>query len=594
MLAAHNLPDLDVPAELKAAAEKTKILHLPTSQDPPAEIPLTEAQQQLEPYQVLGWCTDRRKVWYRHRKTAQIASDVPYGQAELLKLAPLQHWWDTYPIKNDDGEVIRCNWAQAADDIARAADDGGVFAPDQVRGRGIWIDDGRTVWHLGDRLEVDGVETPLNDLQSRSQYGLMPALPINPQVAPLDDDHGRLILQVLKDCGWQGPSDHLHLAGFVVLSNVGGALRKRPGLQVTSPYGSGKSDTIEHAILHLQGGIGRISSGSTEAGIRQLIGRDALPCTVDESEAEDGRKREAQLQLVRLSYDGIPQVKGTPSGDAMTFCLCSSLALAGINAPIENPVDRSRMAVIGRRMMTAHQWAAVSRRRESLITREIGQRLIRRTVSNLPALLANITTIGRVISGQIASNEGGHAGDTYGTLLAGAHHLTNIATLTDNEAQSWMDSVGWEFDHINTDHTDRKAGAEGRQCLEHLLAHEMPWHDPGDRESGRPGTGRLTVRELVNLAHNSPRSIEGQEARTALGRKGIYATDDGLAVARSSPATHAIFSTTKWMKGGHAFRLLEIEGTTRTSGDEGVRFPSGGIHRGVVVPWASVGALGEA
>ena len=118
-------------------------------------------------------------------------------------------------------------------------------------------------------------------------------------------------------------------------------------------------------------------------------------------------------------------------------------------------------------------------------------------------------------------------------------------------------------------------------------------------EPSPPATPGLILPSYTNpwdaaLAHNSPRSIEGQEARTALGRKGIYATDDGLAVARSSPATHAIFSTTKWMKGGHAFRLLEIEGTTRTSGDGGVRFPSGGIHRGVVVPWAAVGGLGEA
>ena len=45
MVAAHNLPDLDVTVELKAAAEKAKILPLQTSQDPPAEIPLTEAQQ---------------------------------------------------------------------------------------------------------------------------------------------------------------------------------------------------------------------------------------------------------------------------------------------------------------------------------------------------------------------------------------------------------------------------------------------------------------------------------------------------------------------------------------------------------------------
>jgi hypothetical protein len=555
------------------------------------EAPAAEAQPEPEPYQVLGWCVDRRKVWYRHRQTAQIASAVPYGQAELLKLAPLAHWWDTYPIKNIDGEVIRCNWAQAANDIARAADDAGVFEPDQVRGRGVWIDDRRVVWHLGDRLEVDGVETPLADLRSRSQYGLMPALPIDPKVAPLDDDHGRHILQVLKDCGWQGPSDHLHLAGYTVLSNVGGALRKRPGLQVSSPYGSGKSDVIENGILPLQGGIGRISSGSTEAGIRQLIGRDALPCTIDESEAEDGRKREAQLRLVRLSFDGKDQVKGTPSGEAMTFCLRSSLALAGINAPIDNPADRSRIAVIGRRMMPADQWNEVSRRRDSLITDEIGQRLIRRTVSNLPALLKNIATMGRVISGQMASNEGGRAGDTYGALLAGAHHLTSTEVLTDSAALDWLDSVGWEIGHADTDDTDRKAGAEGRQCLEYLLAHEIRWQPAYDPDAGRPSTGSLTVRELVALAHLSPRSIDGQEARTALGRKGIHAIDDGLAVARSSPATHAIFSATKWMKGGHGSRLLEIDGTTRTNGT--MRFPSGGSHRAVIVPWAAVGALGE-
>ncbi|MEI7666794.1 MAG: hypothetical protein WCI65_12180 [Synechococcaceae cyanobacterium ELA263] len=551
-----------------------------------------EAQPEPEPYQVLGWCTERRKVWYRHRQTAQIASALPYGQAELLKLAPLQHWWDAYPVKNDDGEVIRCNWARAASELIEAANRSGVFEIEQVRGRGVWLDDGRVVWHLGDQLEVDGQKMALTDLQSRSQYGLMPALPIDLEVDPLGDDHGRQILQVLKDRGWQGPSDHLHLAGWIVLSSVGGALRKRPGLQITSPFGSGKSDTIERVIDPLQGGIGRSTTGSTEAGIRQLIGRDALPCTVDESEAEDGRKREAQLRLVRFSYDGIPQVKGTPGGGPMTFCLRSALALAGINSPIDNPADRSRMAVISPRHLPADQWNEVSRRRDSLITVEIGQRLLRRTVSSLPALLANITTFGHLVGGQIASNEAGRAGDTFGALLAGAHHLTSTAELTKDEAQTWLDSIGWEIGHADTDDSDRKAGAEGRQCLEHLLGHEVRWNDPGDRESGRPTTGSLTVRELVALAHLSPRSIDGQEARTALGRKGIHATPEGLAVAGcSSPGTIAIFSPTKWMKGGHRSRLLEIEGTTRTNGT--VRFPHGGSHRAVIVPWDAVGALGE-
>jgi hypothetical protein len=557
---------------------------------PPDELAHRRAGRQQEPYQVLGWCPERKRVWYRHRQTAQIASANPYGQAELLKLAPRAHWWATYPVRDEHGHVIRCDWNEAASELIEAANHAGVFEPEQTRGRGVWDDDGRVVWHLGDRLEVDGLETPLTELHSAHQYGLLPSLAIDLKVEPLDDDHGSKILQVLKDCGWQRPSDHLHLAGFVVLSNVGGALRKRPGLQVTSPYGSGKSDTIENSINPLQAGLGRISTGSTEAGIRQLIGRDALPCTVDESEAEDGRKREAQLRLVRYSFDGIPQVKGTPSGDPITFCLRSSLALAGINAPITNPADLSRMAVIGRRTLPADRWAAVSQRRAEVITMEIGQRLIRRTVSNLPVLLANITTFGLVIGGQIPGNESGRAGDTYGALLAGAHHLTSTKMLSKSEALTWLDSVDWSFSDTATADTDRTAGAEGRQCLEYLLANEMPWIDRDDRDG--PSTGTITVRELVELARNSlaaPR--KGKAAHEALGRKGIRTTDEGLAVARSAPAIQGVFDSTKWKQGGHADRLLEIDGTTRTNGT--MRFPQGGSHRAVVVPWAAVVVPGE-
>jgi putative DNA primase/helicase len=542
-----------------------------------------------ETYQVLGWCPKRESVWYRHRTTAQIAAVKPSGQAELLKLAPLTYWEAAYPIKGKDGNVNRCDWGMAASALIEAANLAGVFEPEQTRGRGVWEDNGRIVWHLGDHLEVDGQKTSLTEISSVHYYALLPALSIDRAVAPLDDEHGCKILQVLKDCNWQRPADHLHLAGFVVLSNVCGALRKRPGLQVTSPYGSGKSDTIENTINPLQAGLGRISTGSTEAGIRQLIGRDALPCTVDESEAEDGNKREAQLRLVRYSFDGVPQVKGTPSGEPIVFCLRSSLALAGINAPITNPADLSRMAVISRATLPADRWAAVSRQRAAVITVEIGQRLIRRTVSYLPTLLANIATFGTVISGQIGGNESGRAGDTYGALLAGAHHLTSTKAVTEDEAQTWLDSVGWSFDDTATVDTDRTAGAEGRQCLEYLLANEGRWVDPGDRDG--PGTQSLTVRELVSLARNSPGTCSGQAARIALGRKGIHAVDEGLAVARSAPGTQAIFGTTKWRQGGHTDRLLEIDGSTRTNGT--MRFPKGGSHRAVVVPWAAVGILGE-
>lgn len=552
------------------------------------EPPRSDAQ----PYTVLGWNAERNAVWYRHHGTAQIATIKPSGQPELLKLAPLDHWRDRYPRTNKEGEITGIHWGTAASDLIEAANVAGVFQEAEMRGRGVWLDAGHVVWHLGDRLEVDGERVPLAEHRSRKHYRLMPALELDTQAAPLTDEHGAVILQVLRDCGWVGASDHLHLAGFCVLSNVGGALPKRPGLQITSPFGSGKTDTIDNVIVPLQGGIGLLSSGSTEAGVRQLLGIDTLPATIDESEAEDGKRREAQLRLVRYSYDGKPVIKGTPGGEAMTFCLRSSLALAGINSPIDNPADRSRIAVISRKNLPEADWAAVAQRRAEAITAEIGQRLIRRTVSTLPALLANVATFAKVISSKITTGDAGRTGDTWGALLAGAHHLVSTAALNEAAAVAWLDSVGWDLSHTDADEQDRRAGAEGRQCLDHLLSHRVQWREAFDPDAGRPSTGVLSVRELVSIARMQHFCAERDEAEKALGRLGLRAMPDGLAVANKDPGIAPIFASTKWAKDAHKARLLELDGAARTSGP--LHFPSNASRRAVLVPWQIVGDLGEA
>jgi hypothetical protein len=66
MVAAHNLPDLDVEAYLKAAAEKAKILHLPTSQDPTNKV-MTLAE-------------------VKERMAAAVADGISQSDIELLRL----------------------------------------------------------------------------------------------------------------------------------------------------------------------------------------------------------------------------------------------------------------------------------------------------------------------------------------------------------------------------------------------------------------------------------------------------------------------------------------------------------------------------
>ena len=546
-----------------------------------------EQSKQPAPFKVLGWDTDRRQVFYRHRQTSQIASLKPYGAAELLRLASVDHWQQEHPRINDKGETVGVAWTAAASWLIEQADHADVFEPERVRGRGVWLDSGnRVVWHLGDRLEVDGTITRLVDHESRHHYGRLPALPINPAVEPLDDAHGRKILAVIKEMGWAGASDYLHVAGHAVTSNVCGALVKRPQLQSESPFGSGKTDNLENVITPLQAGIGYSSAGSTEAGIRQLVGSDSLPVTVDESEQEDGKKREALLRLVRYNFDGTEQNKGTPSGQGLRFRMRSSIALAGINAPIPNPADRSRIAVVTRKPIPGDQWAEVAARRAALITNEVGERLIRRTVTHLPALLANIATFGKVVAAMVTTGDSGRAGDTWGALLAGAHHLTSTAVISEAQALEWIRSVGWDYSHTNSDDTDRAAGAEGRQCLDHLLAHELRWRTALDPEDNRPTTDTITIRELVAMVRSNARSDAGKEAINALGRKGIKVTIDGLVVAHNAPGTQAILSSSKWSNGAHRARLLELPGAAATASP--VHFPTDTSRRAVLVPWAAL------
>jgi putative DNA primase/helicase len=564
------------------AAEAERIANLP--EPTPAEL---EAQQQAEeterlsreaaaPYRVLGWDSQRRRIWFQHRQSAQISSTTPGPSFDrLLPLGPLEYWESTFPADRRAGGV---DWSRAVSDLAVAADRAGVFDPAKVRGRGVWRDGGRIVWHLGDRLEVDGIETPLSALESSSHYLRLPALAIDPAAATLSDEHGQQILQLIERMGWSGPSDHLLLAGWFVLSNVCGALHKRPGLQISSGFGTGKSDTADNVIRPLQAGLGISCSGSTEAGIRQSIRHDVLPVLVDESEQADGSRRAQQLRLVRLAYDGQPMVKGTPHGEALEFTLRVAICLAGINAPIDNPADLSRIAVIGRRQLPGPEWQQIAAERAELVTIEAGQRLIRRTVSNLQTLLANIETMGRVLAAMAASCGSGRVGDTYGALLAGAHLLGSTEWLSDAAALAWLDSVGWNPAAPAADGVDRSADAEARQCLDHLLSHDLPWRDPDDRE--RSTTGRITVRELLELAlrRGAP------DAPEALGRLGLKADPErGVLVVNSGASIEPIFRGSKWSQGAHRARLLELAGAEPVASPP--RFPVLGSRRCVSVPW---------
>ena len=548
------------------------------SEEPITQNSSPQSEQQAELYRILGWCPDRNRIYYyQHRETGQISAITPNAQAgPLLRLAPLAYWETLYAGR------VGPNWSAASSAVIEQANQVGVFAIERVRGRGLWIDAGRTVWHLGDRLEVDGQEVALIEHRSAHHYPRLPALDIDPAAAPLSDAEGLEILQAVEAMGWATPLDALHLLGWAVLANVGGALDKRPVLQITSRFATGKTFTRERVLQPLLAGLAISRSNSTEAGIRQLLKADTLPVLIDESEGEDPHRREGHLRLARLSYDGSPTDRGTTHGQAISFAIRSSVAMVGINASINNPAERSRTVMLGRKQLPQADWASVDRRLAELLTVETGARLLRRIVNHLPTLRTNVSTFRRTVEGQLGGGAAARAGDTYGALLAGAHLLISTAQVDDTQAVGWLDSAGWSAEAAlgEAGMESQDGTAEGLQCLQHLLSHEEPWKADGT------GTGKLSVRELLQLARQHSSAADAEAARKALGRRGLKADDVGLRIANSPEALAPIYGRTKWRDGGHRARLQDLPGAYPSNGT--VRITPIGSVRATTIPWETI------
>lgn len=535
-----------------------------------------------EHYKVLGWCPDRKIIWYQHRQTGQIACITPSAQATpLLKLAPLEVWKRNFSSDKSPGGV---DWTKAASKVIESANREGVFSLDRLRGRGVWMDGGKVIWHLGDRLEVDGQPVDLIDFNGTYYYQRLPRLGIDPSTAPLSDAQGQEILDAVKAMGWCSSLDHLHLLGWIVLALVGGALKQRPVLQITCGFGKGKTYTLTVVIWPLLAGLAISQSNSTEAAIRQTLNTDTLPVLIDESEGEDHQRREGHLKLARLSFDGVATSRGTTHGKALTYAVRSSIALVGINATVTNPADRSRVVVVGRQPLPPQQWGPVDQKLQELLTVETGAQLLRRTVTNLPTLLANVATFRRVVEAQLPAGAAARAGDTYGALLAGALLLTSTKVVNEAEALNWLDAVKWgAAEALGVDAApEQSAAAEGEQCLAKLLSHEEPWRT----DSPEYGTGKISIRELLELARKPSGDEQHEQARNALGRRGIKATDHALVIANSAELLTPIYGNTKWRDGGHRMRLRDLPGADAGGS---VHFRVVRNQRATTIPWAAAG-----
>ena len=171
-------------------------LQRPRSDDGPEGPPPAEDRAEW-PFRVLGH--DRGQYFFLPRGGGQVVhlnARELHSPASLVALAPLDWWEAAFPGRDS------FNTRKAGNDVLRACERAGVFEPDRLRGRGAWLDDGRVVLHLGDRMLVDGAEEAPGDFRSHFIYEVARPLAV-PLGEPLADAEAAGLVRLCCQVPWE-------------------------------------------------------------------------------------------------------------------------------------------------------------------------------------------------------------------------------------------------------------------------------------------------------------------------------------------------------------------------------------------------------
>jgi putative DNA primase/helicase len=531
------------------------------------------------PFQCLGY--DSEANYYQPSSTGQILrlGRSSHTATQLVALAPLRHWETLYPSRTG------VNWAAAASDLHERSAATGMFAPERIRGRGAWWDNGRTVLHLGDRLITPDGEHPITEpFPSRHIYQRLKRLHGPGGVKPLSVEDAAVIVSIANRFRWEVPASGTLLVGWVVLGPICGALPWRPHLWLTAGAGTGKSAILDRFVVPLLGDFALVVSGATtEAGLRQTICCDAVPVVFDEAESNekgDQQRMQAILSLARVasSESSAAMLKGSPNGEVSRYRVRSMFLLSSIATALKQGADKSRFAQLTLRSPSdipkqereAH-WAALDRDLDCHITPELSRRLIARTAALIPMIRQAAGVFTRAAARHFDSQR---LGDQYGTLLAGAWSLLSDVAPTEAEAELCIAAHEWDSYSQSTEIPDE------RRCIQTILQRPIRV-ETNDKPLTR------TIGELVDLATSRDSCIEISPdlADQTLARHGLRAEPDRLLVSNTAKAIEQILADTAWVNSWPVV-LSRLPGAVRSGP---VRFRGAGmVTRAVALPLSSL------
>ena len=492
----------------------------------------------------------------------------------------LDYWTSKFPGARGSIDLVA-----AQQHLKRQCTNAQIWSPERIRQRGVWSDDGRVVLNTGQNVFLDGKR--VNPVKIKSDF----IYPLDKEMMgnminlddPAPDNYGRLIRDACSKARWTNPIHGDLLAGWIATAIVCGGIDWRTHIWLTGNHGSGKSTVIGQIVRYTLGDLAIYPVGkSTEAGIRQTVGNDAIPVVFDESEAgKDAEEhRSAVIQLMRQSSsDGTGRImKGSANHTAVSFTLRSAFMLSSIGVGLKEAADLTRTAVLTLRPLDAKTAAERALQQQqwkdflaacAMIPRDTPQRLLARQVGNLNTLRSNAKMFKEVITSTLGN---GRLGDQLGTLLAGNHSLISTNEISAKLCEKYLETYDW------SDFTSNKSKNEDVALLYHLMTSSIRV------ETAFGGPKERAIGELMDIAlgYTKDDRVNSQDADMTMRRYGLRVdkAKDGLWIATSLRSLEDIMAKSDYPLGW----LKVLERHPRVERSENALKFSGSSSRALFLP----------
>jgi putative DNA primase/helicase len=465
-----------------------------------------------------------------------------FSKTALLNLMDLEYWETRFRSKRGSFDVEK-----AIDAMMRGCRSVGVFRNENIRGTGVWQDQGRTVINLGDRLWCQGKIIGYADFQTRYIYESSHIINA-PRVDYLSAGDTLKFKRLLDQLSWKNPSSSKILLGWLALSGISPSISWRPHLWLTGPAGSGKTTVMKEIIARAAVNCIQFLGKATEAGIRYSIGSNCLPILFDENETTDKTSMQRVSNIIDLfrvasSETDAKVVKGSASGKAVSYSIRFMAAVSSISVGLSTEQDLTRFSVL--EMVTNKNNGFMDRggirdQLWNLLTDEYCQKFWSRSVYTYDRWKQNFKTLYPILMNRVSSRYA----DQYGSLMAGYYTAIMDEPLTVDEANT---AASEDFIYVEEETKDHETNEIN--CLDYILGLKI-------NEGGKT----FTVMNLIELCKNSTTEEQENYFQNLLMNHGFKIVGEMFHIRTVHPSLKNLMKESEWpINWGRS--LKRIDGT---------------------------------